>query len=218
MPEAWKERRAAGPRRCAKIVRARPTPSGSRPPGPGRSGRGARRAGRVAGRGAAPGPVRAHGRNRRSRSSGAAPRSWRADLATGPVTGMQVEACGDAHVGNFGKFATPGRSLIFDINDFDETLPGPWEWDVKRLAASMHVVALGSAPSAARRATASSKPRCAPTGSTWPRRPRSARSTSGTPARTSVTSSRTSRRSTGPVWSATSPRRAARTTGVRSRS
>ena len=63
-----------------------------------------------------------------------------ADLATGPVTGLQVEACGDAHVGNFGKFATPGRSLIFDINDFDETLPGPWEWDVKRLAASMHIV------------------------------------------------------------------------------
>jgi uncharacterized protein (DUF2252 family) len=64
------------------------------------------------------------------------------DLAEGPVTGLRVEACGDAHVGNFGKFATPGRSLIFDVNDFDETLPGPWEWDVKRLAASMHVVAL----------------------------------------------------------------------------
>ncbi len=64
------------------------------------------------------------------------------DLAAGPVTGLRVEACGDAHVGNFGKFATPGRSLIFDVNDFDETLPGPWEWDVKRLAASMHVVAL----------------------------------------------------------------------------
>ena len=49
------------------------------------------------------------------------------------MTGLRVEACGDAHVGNFGKFATPGRNMIFDINDFDETLPGPWEWDVKRL-------------------------------------------------------------------------------------
>ena len=63
------------------------------------------------------------------------------DLASAPVTGMQVQACGDAHVANFGKFATPERSLVFDINDFDETVPGPWEWDVKRLAGSLHVVA-----------------------------------------------------------------------------
>jgi uncharacterized protein (DUF2252 family) len=63
------------------------------------------------------------------------------DLATGPVTGLQVQACGDAHLSNFGKFATPERTLAFDINDFDETLPGPWEWDVKRLAGSLHVVA-----------------------------------------------------------------------------
>ena len=53
-----------------------------------------------------------------------------------------MQACGDAHVANFGKFATPERSLVFDINDFDETVPGPWEWDVKRLAGSLHVVAL----------------------------------------------------------------------------
>src|SRR5262245_40220279 len=63
------------------------------------------------------------------------------DLATTPVTGVQVQATGDAHVGNFGTFASPERKLIFDINDFDETAPGPWEWDVKRLCASLHVVA-----------------------------------------------------------------------------
>ena len=63
------------------------------------------------------------------------------DLSTTPVTGLRVQACGDAHVRNFGKFATPERNMIFSINDFDETLPGPWEWDVKRLGASLYVVA-----------------------------------------------------------------------------
>ncbi len=62
------------------------------------------------------------------------------DLATTPITGLRVQACGDAHVNNFGKFATPERNVAFDINDFDETLPGPWEWDVKRLGASLHVL------------------------------------------------------------------------------
>jgi uncharacterized protein (DUF2252 family) len=64
-----------------------------------------------------------------------------ADLATTPVTGPQVQLCGDAHIRNFGTFATPERNLTFSINDFDETLPGPWEWDVKRFAASLYVVA-----------------------------------------------------------------------------
>lgn len=59
-----------------------------------------------------------------------------ADLAATPVTGLQVQLCGDAHLLNFGIFATPERKLVFDINDFDETYPGPWEWDLKRLAAS----------------------------------------------------------------------------------
>jgi uncharacterized protein (DUF2252 family) len=59
-----------------------------------------------------------------------------ADLATTPTTGIEVVLCGDAHLSNFGIFATPERKLVFDINDFDETFPGPWEWDVKRLAAS----------------------------------------------------------------------------------
>ena len=61
------------------------------------------------------------------------------DLSTAPVTGLRVQACGDAHVANFGKFATPERNMVFDINDFDETFPGPWEWDVKRLAASFSI-------------------------------------------------------------------------------
>ncbi len=59
-----------------------------------------------------------------------------ADLAGTPATGMRVQCCGDAHLMNFGAFATPERRVIFDINDLDETLPAPWEWDVKRLAAS----------------------------------------------------------------------------------
>ena len=60
-----------------------------------------------------------------------------ADLAHTPISGLKVQACGDAHLSNFGGFATPERNLIFDINDFDETLPAPWEWDIKRLAASV---------------------------------------------------------------------------------
>jgi uncharacterized protein (DUF2252 family) len=62
-----------------------------------------------------------------------------ADLAPTPVTGLRVQLCGDAHLSNFGAFAAPDRRLVFDLNDFDETLPGPWEWDVKRLAASFEI-------------------------------------------------------------------------------
>jgi uncharacterized protein (DUF2252 family) len=61
------------------------------------------------------------------------------DLAQGPTTGIRVQACGDCHLLNFGAFATPERHVIFDINDFDETLPAPWEWDIKRLATSIMV-------------------------------------------------------------------------------
>jgi uncharacterized protein (DUF2252 family) len=61
------------------------------------------------------------------------------DLATTPISGLSVQACGDAHMSNFGVFASPDRRLVFDVNDFDETLPGPWEWDVKRLAASLAI-------------------------------------------------------------------------------
>jgi uncharacterized protein (DUF2252 family) len=63
------------------------------------------------------------------------------DLVTTPRSGLNVQCCGDAHLSNFGVFASPERRLVFDINDFDETLPGPWEWDVKRLAVSMAVAA-----------------------------------------------------------------------------
>jgi uncharacterized protein (DUF2252 family) len=66
------------------------------------------------------------------------------DLATTPVSGLSVQACGDAHLSNFGIFGSAERRLVFDVNDFDETLPGPWEWDVKRLAASMEVAARGN--------------------------------------------------------------------------
>jgi uncharacterized protein (DUF2252 family) len=62
------------------------------------------------------------------------------DLASTASTGIRVQACGDAHVNNFGFFASPERNLVFDINDFDETVPGPWEWDVKRLCTSLHVI------------------------------------------------------------------------------
>jgi uncharacterized protein (DUF2252 family) len=63
------------------------------------------------------------------------------DLAATPRSGLTVQCCGDAHLSNFGVFASPERRLMFDVNDFDETLPGPWEWDVKRLAASMLIAA-----------------------------------------------------------------------------
>ena len=63
------------------------------------------------------------------------------DLGPTPRSGLHVQCCGDAHLSNFGVFASPERRLVFDINDFDETLPGPWEWDVKRLAVSMLIAA-----------------------------------------------------------------------------
>src|SRR5580693_3554013 len=75
-----------------------------------------------------------------------------ADLAATPASGLRVQLCGDAHLSNFGAFASPERSLVFDVNDFDETLPGPFEWDVKRLAASLAVAGRDSGfPARARR-------------------------------------------------------------------
>src|SRR5271170_1206720 len=65
----------------------------------------------------------------------AAVMAW--DLSKTPATGLRIQACGDCHAANFGGFASPERRLLFDINDFDETLRAPWEWDVKRLAASI---------------------------------------------------------------------------------
>src|SRR5260370_6785171 len=63
------------------------------------------------------------------------------DLSTTPDSGIVTQICGDAHLSNFGVFGTPERTMVFDLNDFDETLPGPWEWDLKRLAASLEVAA-----------------------------------------------------------------------------
>jgi uncharacterized protein (DUF2252 family) len=108
--------------RCAKRFHDLPTPSGARPP---------------------TGPIQLfpirYGRMKQSpfgfyRGAAAV---MACDLAQTPATGIRVQACGDCHAANFGGFASPERRLIFDINDFDETLPAPWEWDVKRLAASI---------------------------------------------------------------------------------
>jgi uncharacterized protein (DUF2252 family) len=66
------------------------------------------------------------------------------DLADTPRSGLMAQCCGDAHLSNFGVFASPERRLVFDLNDFDETLPGPWEWDVKRLAVSMQIAAINN--------------------------------------------------------------------------
>ncbi|MCX4744152.1 DUF2252 domain-containing protein [Kitasatospora sp. NBC_01287] len=78
-----------------------------------------------------------------------APAVLAADLAAAPHTGLTVQLCGDAHLSNFGVFASPERALLFDLNDFDETLPGPFEWDVKRLAASIAVAAAANEESEA---------------------------------------------------------------------
>jgi len=80
-----------------------------------------------------------------------------ADLASTPNSGLRVQACGDAHLLNFGGFATPERQVVFDVNDLDETLPAPWEWDLKRLTASIVIAAQHlrlHASEAARAATA----------------------------------------------------------------
>src|SRR5580765_485743 len=73
------------------------------------------------------------------------------DLSATPISGLRVQLCGDAHLSNFGVFGSPERNLVFDINDFDETAPGPWEWDVKRLAASLAVAGRESGFTAANR-------------------------------------------------------------------
>src|SRR5271167_4892403 len=89
------------------------------------------------------------------------------DLANARVSGIAVQLCGDCHLANFGGFASPERVLVFDINDFDETFPGPWEWDVKRLGASLILAARdrsfskSSADEAVRAAAASYRERMA---------------------------------------------------------
>ena len=136
-------RHAARPR-AARCLAGR-TASGRRPGAPGSCG-GARGAGQVAG--AELVPIR-YGRMLVSPFTffrGAAA-IMAADLADGPRTGLQAQLCGDAHLSNFGIFAAPDRGLTFDVNDFDETLPGPFEWDLKRLVrASPSPVASAASP------------------------------------------------------------------------
>ena len=88
------------------------------------------------------------------------------DLAAGPTTGIHVQACGDAHLLNFGAYASPERRLVFDLNDFDETLPAPWEWDLKRLTVSC-VVAARTAGAAAAEEEAAAAAGALPTWSRW---------------------------------------------------
>ena len=76
-----------------------------------------------------------------------------ADLAAMPTAGIRAQICGDAHLSNFGAYATPERRMTFDLNDFDETLPGPWEWDLKRLVASLVVAGRNNGFSVAQRAS-----------------------------------------------------------------
>ena len=83
--------------------------------------------------------------SRRSRTTAARRYRWPPTLPQHRPLGLRVQLCGDAHLSNFGAFASPERRLVFDVNDFDETLPGPFEWDVKRLAASLAVAARSTA-------------------------------------------------------------------------
>ena len=126
-----KAARAAVPR----AGQAEFTPAPDRPDPAEPSGE-ARRKGACAG--AAPDPLRADGRLSFAYFRGAA-LPMASDLAGTHSTGLVVQCCGDAHMTNFGVFASPERRLVFDVNDFDETLPGPWEWDVKRLATSIEI-------------------------------------------------------------------------------
>jgi uncharacterized protein (DUF2252 family) len=104
-----------------------------------------------------------------------------ADLDGTPTAGLDVQLCGDAHLSNFGAFASPERRLLFDVNDFDETLPGPFEYDVKRMAASFTVAGRNNGCSRGdARAAAREAPR--PTGRRWPASPPWPRWRSGTPA------------------------------------
>ena len=110
-----------------------------------------------------------------------------ADLADGPRTGIHAQLCGDAHLSNFGIFAAPDRRLVFSINDFDETLPGPFEWDVKRLAASFAVAGRDRGfDENVRRSVV--RRRWASTAGQWDGSRECAISTSGTPASMSARS------------------------------
>ena len=125
-----------GGARALAALQPRRMGAGDRPARPGRRARGPGGGSSRRSRPAALRPdarLRVHLLSRRRRDHGRRPRARRRD------SGLWVQACGDAHLSNFGAYAAPDRSLVVDINDFDETLPGPWEWDVKRLAASFEI-------------------------------------------------------------------------------
>ena len=88
------------------------------------------------------------------------------DLSTTPTAALNVQLCGDAHLSNFGAYGSPERNLVFDLNDFDETLRGPFEWDVKRMAASFVIAARNNGFDKQRR-RALCAPRSGPTGRRW---------------------------------------------------
>ena len=138
-----------------------------------------------------------------------------ADLAGAPRTGLDVQLCGDAHLSNFGAFAAPDRRLVFSINDFDETLPGPFEWDVKRLVASFAVAGRDRGFDAKQRRSINRAVDALVPGGDQGARRACATSTSGTPASTWTRSPRWRRsrrpRSSASASSATSRRRSRRT-------
>ena len=142
------------------------------------------------------------------------------DLAGTPRSGLTVQLCGDAHLSNFGVFASPERRMVFDLNDFDETLPGPWEWDVKRLAVSMVVRRPGQRVHRQAAEQGRRSRRSAPTGWRCGSSPACGTSTSGTRTSTSRPRSRgcaaSSPRSRCGAPSKTWPRRAPRTACTRS--
>ncbi len=123
---------------------------------------------------------------RPSPSCAARRRSWRPTCRATPVTGLAVSACGDMHVSNFGVFASAERNLVFAINDFDEVHPGPWEWDLKRLAASAVVAVRFMGGDKAAAAEAAARDRGEPTAGACGATPRWAISRSGTTRSTSA--------------------------------
>ena len=137
-----------------------------------------------------------------------------ADLAATPDSGITVQACGDAHISNFGGFAAPDRRLVFGPNDFDETLPGPWEWDVKRMAASVEIAGRDIGLAAERAAADRGRLRArVPRGNAWLRRrepPRRLLRPADRRASSSSASAAGSARRTGSCSTSRSPRRGAR--------
>ena len=173
------DRVARGKAARNKRPRGRPTASGSRRPIgriPSRCSRSRRRPGCPSWCRSATGGCS----SRRSRFYRGAALIMAADLAATPRSGLNAQLCGDAHLSNFGVFASPERQLIFDINDFDETLPGPWEWDVKRLAASFEIAGRDAAFAPADRREIVAGRRRASTASDAPVRRHAATWTSGT--------------------------------------